>query len=408
MIEWIKHSDKIAVIDNEISYTYTELIRAAMALKNIKKNASGVHVCTSANPFEQLLSVIRGLVDRFPVYLGVEDSAETISKEDISADVFLVATTSGTTGRKKYIFKKHKQWLESFQAYSEIFNISTQDILFLNGSLEYTANLYSALHILQIGGTLVLSLDKNPKKWIELIEKHSCSIAYLVPSKLRLITKATQTIWYYTLEITTAGEALSQKVLHDFYKQCPNIKIHHYYGAAELGHISGIIHEELLVRPKSVGKAFKGVSIEIRDGIIFGTSLYSLSGGQTYDSAYDYGVLDNEGYLYLRGRRDTQINSHGRKFDAMMIIEALKCIDGIDDILFIDCVMLKDNTLASYGLYIISDSTRSVKITKDAVEIYLTTHIPRWQWPKRIKVVSNGIYSDTGKYDMVRIRALFE
>lgn len=408
--QWLKAKEKSAVIYNGRYYTYNEIIEASKELDINNALYNGVLCCWEEDVFIQLLTIIRGLSDNLPVYFGKEEALEALEAIDelINLEsIFLIANSSGTTGRKKFIFKRASQWLESFDAYSETFDIKESDVLFINGSLSYTANLYSAFHILHIGGTILLSKDKNPKKWIEAIEIYKATIAYLVPSKLRLLSKAFITQWKQSLEITTAGEALSPVVLNKLYSVCPNVKVHHYYGAAELGHISAISHEELLIRPTSVGRAFKGVDIRIRQGVIYGSSLYSLSTGKEYDSAYDYGVLDEDGYLYVTGRKDTQINVHGRKFDAMDVIKELSCIQGVEDILFIAPKNADPEKGKSYHLYVVAEATINATSLENELKTYLLDNILQWQWPNQMQVVPNGIYSETGKYDMVKIGELF-
>lgn len=405
--QWIKNSDKIALIYKGVSYTYNTIIDDCKSLEGVQYNKDGILTCSSDELMIQLLSMIRGLIENCPVYFGEAHELEGIVEEDLLSNVFLLATTSGTTARKKYIYKRKEQWINSFKAYATLFDIQKTDTLFLNGSLAYTANLYSAIHMIYTGGTIVLSNEKNPKKWIETIERCQCTIAYLVPSKLRLLEKAITLEWTYKLEITTAGEALSPLVLEKIYSKCPQVKVHHYYGAAELGHISAITHDELLIRPRSVGKAFEGVEICIRSGVIYGASVYSLSGGKQFDSAYDYGEFDEAGYLYVIGRKDTQINVHGRKFDVMMIIAKLKEIEPVEEILFIQSKDDKEQRSNGYNLYILGDNSKGIKSLEEVIKDYLIHSIPQWQWPRQIKVVPNGIYSETGKYDMVRIGELF-
>lgn len=401
MNPWLNNRNPIRVYYKDQVLSYDCLMKAANNLEGIKINTYGVIICDTENMLDQLLTLYNGLLTKRPVYFGQVADGQTIGREMTGEDIFLVAATSGTTGRKKHIFKRQFQWTETFQAHSEFFDITREDCLFVNGSLAYTANLYSVLHILSLGGSVVLSNEKNPRKWCQQIEDYKCSIGFLVPSKLRLLEKACKDGWSYKLSITTAGEALSQKVLRRLYVLCPKLKIHHYYGAAETGHLSAIRHEELKKRPDSVGRPFPGVFLQIQEGLIYGKTPYGQKRGQDYESAYDYGWIDPAGYLYIKGRKDTQINVNGRKFDAGTVVTGVKALEGIADCLFIPL----DSRHLSYGLYILLESVGGEGV--QAVEGFIQNQLPRWQWPTTYKIVTNGIYSDKGKYDMVRIRALF-
>ena len=413
MNSWIEVRNKTAVIYDGVHYSYQTMLESDVLGKNSNITEEKIVACHSKNPFEQLKSMIYGLCNSMPVFFGDVEMLNVVRTELQNRillektelqDVFLIATTSGTTGRKKALLKRTHHWLDSFSGHGEVFDIDENDVLFVNGSLAYTANLYSVLHALHSGGTVVLSKELNPRKWTEEVEIHNCTTAFLVPSKLRLLAKAVDEKWAHSIEITTAGEALDQKVLQQLYCNCKNMRIHHYYGAAEIGHISVITHEELLERPGSVGRVFPGVTNEIIDGVIYARSPFSVKGEYELMSAFDYGKIDEAGYLYVDGRRDTQYNIHGRKFNAQTVVDALKEKDEIEMCLIIDLrdvAVIKERHGESYGLYVISNTG------KDIIEAYIEETFERWQWPRNIEVRSEALYSDSGKYDMVNIKKLF-
>jgi long-chain acyl-CoA synthetase len=401
MTAWIKDRNKVALIYREQTYTYKMLMTIGTGFRPLKINHNGIVICDSEDPLDQLFHVIYGLLNQRPVFLGRDSNDDLIGRGEDLENVFLVATTSGTTGRKKYLYKKNSQWLDSFGGHSRCFGIDSRDILFTNGSLAYTANLYSALHILSIGGTLILSDERNPKQWIDIIEKTKATVGFLVPSKLRLLSRSIKETWYYKIEITTAGEALNQKFLSQLMGKCPSLKVHHYYGAAEIGHVSYIRHEDLLEDSKSVGRPFPGVKIKIDSEIIYVKSPYGALQGQGYESAYDCGEIKPNGHLYVMGRKDSQINNNGRKFDATQVAEIVNQEEKV-----LDCIIVPLERGKKYGLYILCVASNGQAIQEEIERAIIKT-FPRWQWPVAYRFVSKGLYSDSGKYDMVRIRDLF-
>lgn len=398
MKPWFEIREKTALIYGEQTWTYEDLEILTEAVGVCVMNAYGVLICPSQDPLKQLACMLMGLKNQIPVYFGSIEGTEALGKEDLSDHVFLIATTSGTTGRKKWVYKKAAQWLNSFKPHGSVFGITEDDVLFVNGSLAYTANLFSVLQIFHEGGTVVLSDDKNPKQWMKAMVHHGCTTAFLVPSKLRLLMKALPDLWPYPIEIVTAGEVLPVKLFESASKKCLHLRVHHYYGATELGHISAIRHEALKSNPGSVGQAFPGVAIEIQQGMIYGKSPYGSSLGSNFESAYDYGYVDEKGYLYVTGRKDSQINCHGRKFDAMAIVKMVSAKDEVETCLL---VALEDSS--GYGLYI--HWREGVAETADcAWQQWMIEHIPPWQRPLCYFVDTKGLYSETGKYDMVKIR----
>lgn len=401
MIQWQKHKDKIAVKYKEGALSYQSLFENCKKLIALEINPNGVVICRSEDPLEQLYHVVYGLHKEMPVFLASEARDDTLGEGHILTDVFLIATSSGTSGREKYLYKRKEQWFDSFDSYGKCLGIEAHDILFINGSLKYTANLFSVLQMLYIGGTVVLSNDRNSKKWIQTIEEHHCTIGFLVPSKLRLLSMAASAYWGHKIDITTAGEAITEKILKTLAQSCPNLKIHHYYGAAEIGQVSFIKYETLLKRPKSVGRTFPEVSIKIEEGVIYAKSPYAATRGRKYESAYDCGYISDDGYLYIKGRRDTQVNRHGRKFDAELVRSYVNDLKHV-----VDCRLIIATNGKSYGLYILCDNNYNSDI-KNYVGKQVECAFPSWQWPIAYRFVSEAIYSESGKYDMVKIKALF-
>lgn len=401
MIQWQKHKDKIAVKYKDCVLTYQALFERCLKLTPLEINRSGLVICPSEDPLDQLYHVLSGLVNERPVFLGSEPSYEALGEGRDLTGVFLIATTSGSSGRKKYLYKRKEQWFASFDSYGKCLGIESDDVLFINGSLKYTANLFSVLQMLYIGGTVVLSNDRNSNKWLQTIEKHHCTIGFLVPSKLRLLSMAVGAYWGHKIELTTAGEAITEKILKRLSRFCPNLKIHHYYGAAEIGQVSFIKYEALLKHPKSVGKAFPEISIKIEDEVIYAKSPYGATRGKAYETAYDCGYLSDDGYLYVKGRQDTQINRHGRKFDARSVSDYVNDLDCI-----LESLLVIADGGRTYGLYIVYDKHYNVDIKKRVVN-QVEEAFPSWQWPIDYHFTSKGIYSESGKYDMVKIKALF-
>lgn len=58
----------------------------------------------------------------------------------------------------------------------------------------------------------------------------------------------------------------------------PHSEIYLYYGATELNYVTYLTYKELLQHPMSVGRPVKGVSVDIRDGLIYIDTPYHVAG----------------------------------------------------------------------------------------------------------------------------------
>jgi long-chain acyl-CoA synthetase len=120
----------------------------------------------------------------------------------------------------------------------------------------------------------------------------------------------------------------AEKLLQYF----PRARIVEYYGASELGHVSYAEAQDILARPSSVGRLFPGVSVNIKGGLVFVKSPYIVPALRPEATAGDFGELDEEGYLTLRGRAGGVINVAGVKVMPERVEEALKKCPDICDV----------------------------------------------------------------------------
>lgn len=229
-----------------------------------------------------------------------------------NTDIFLGALSSGTTGHNKVIYRDHISWTSAFKYQSEIFHISCKDTLFLVGSLCYTANLNSTIHILNEGGSIVFSKSIYPKAWINEIEKNNVSSIFMVPAHYRLFLKELKDNIYNVKSLLSCGDKLDMYTISILKERFPKAQICEYYGASELGHISYINFREDF-KIDSVGKAFPQVEFWIEDDLIWVKSPYIAPDFRPKATVGDIGRIDKADNLYLMGRKNNTINKGGVK-----------------------------------------------------------------------------------------------
>ncbi len=227
-------------------------------------------------------------------------------------DIFFGALSSGTTGPNRVIWRNHKSWTSTFKYQSEVFHINSQEILFLVGALSYTANLNSAMHMLNEGGTIVFSKSIYPKTWLKEIEKNNVTSIFMVPAYYRLIIKEIKENILKVKSVLSAGDKLDIETVNVLKERFPKAHICEYYGASELGHVTYINFRENF-KVESVGKAFPGVQLWIEDDLIWVKSQYIAPDFAPKATVLDLGKIDEEGNLYLLGRKKDIINKGGVK-----------------------------------------------------------------------------------------------
>ena len=262
----------------------------------------------------------------------VNDNSKCISK-NFKADeelfkvkedqIFLGALSSGSTGKAKVIWRDHRSWTSAFDIQQEIFSLNQNSKLLITGSVVYTANLNNILQLLAAGGQVVFSDSIFPKKWLKIIEEKEINALFMVPAHYRILLKNISKKFYHVKSIITAGSKMDLKSLKKLKKYFPKAEICEFYGAAELGHVSYAYYDQLLNNKGTVGRAFPGVEIEIRNDEIWVKSPYLAVGYRPEASAKDLGYFKGP-YLYLSGRKDNIINRAGNKVNPFKIESTLK------------------------------------------------------------------------------------
>lgn len=239
-------------------------------------------------------------------------------KNDVE-DLFLQAYSSGTSGMRKSVERTYKSWFCAFDIQNEVFEISRDTIAYIQGDINYTANLNYALAVTYAGGSLIISSKKGPRELIELIKEKNINNAFLVPTVLGILSRYMdkKNINYKlkekSLTIVTAGEKLQEQVYKKLKLRLSSINVIEYYGASELGHISYSKNDEILIGNGYVGSLFKNVKVKIIDGKIYTDSPYHAKEHQGFVSAGDFGEFI-DGKLYVHGRGSSIISR-----SAMMI-----------------------------------------------------------------------------------------
>lgn len=309
-------------------------------------------------------------------------------------NVFLGILSSGSTNNPKLIWRSHESWCKAFPFQRECFKISGKDTLFLAGSLIYSANLNSSLHMLNEGGSVVFSSSKFPKTWLEEINKNNVTTIFMVPANYRILLKTMKENISQVRVLISAGEKMDKKTFCELLEIFEDPDFFEYYGAAEMGHISWIGKEEFIEKPQSVGKAFPGVKITIKNNRIWVSSPFAASGFESESTIKDLGYFDKEGFLFLTGREGNVINKGGIKIIPQDIEKIIKEIPGVEDSLVIGQEdSLKGQIVVSFV------ETKNPEINRLQIKKYLKDKVPNGAIPQRIYFLNIFPRNKSGKID---------
>jgi len=253
---------------------------------------------------------------------------------------FLIGFTSGSSGVPKAFVRSQESWLSTFRSATAEFALAPGRVVLAPGPLSHGLSFYAMAETLHAGGHFVGLLRFDAATVLQLLHQESVHTLVVVPTMLAalltLVTeKNAQSVSALALaRIVTAGAKLTPQ-LRARVQQCfPATLISEYYGASELSFVT-VAHAHENPPPESVGRAFTGVELQVRDE--FGTPLNSdqcgtvwvrsgmladgLLGPQDqliplvdadgWATVGDVGRLDASGFLTLIDRASNMIISGG-------------------------------------------------------------------------------------------------
>jgi acyl-CoA synthetase (AMP-forming)/AMP-acid ligase II len=250
--------------------------------------------------------------------------------------------TSGTTGSPKGVWVKpqpERRAMQHSERFRRLWAMTSEDIHLVASPLAHSAPLRFALRSLEAGGTVVLLGKFDPEETFAAIDLFSITSTFMVPTHLERILKLG---WnklgkrdMSSLRLLAhAGAPIRESTKREAIELFPHGSLWEFYGATE-GQATRISTDEWLRKPGSVGRAIPGVEILIADGT--GTELPRGETGEIWIgqpkserwsywgdkpktraawrgnafSVGDVGRLDEDGYLFIEGRKHDTIITGG-------------------------------------------------------------------------------------------------
>ena len=319
-------------------------------------------------------------------------------------EVAVLMMTSGTTGRPKRVELTYDRMTAAFRAAGLVFDQthephlrSRTDILW--ASLAHISGLYFAVaHVVE--GRSVALLEKfEVGAWVELVRRYRPGYVRLAPTALRMVLQAgVPAETFESVRAVGSGTAPLPPDLAEEFEERYGIPVLVTYGATEFaGAIAGWTLKDKKQwgarKRGSVGRAHHGIELRIVDpetGDVLPaghTGLLEARGGQlpgengVWLRTTDLATMDDDRFLFIRGRADDAINRGGFKIPPSVIEDALAAHPAVDEA---SAVALPD---ARLGQVPAAAVTLLGPATEEELMQYLTSRLTRYQRPVAIKVV---------------------
>jgi len=256
--------------------------------------------------------------------------------------------TSGTTSTPKGVGITHNMLNFTTKNIIDILGYLSSDIDILPLPLYHSFGLGCVYTSLTVGSTIILHKDaSNLENLLNSIKKYKATTFAAIPTTLTKFLKSKNLdLMNYFLDIRliiTNSMAIPKDTVQQYKQILENGNIATYYGLTEASRSTFMVFKKNSLRDESVGRSAPGVSIKIDSGEICIKGKNVISKYWENEIADkniiegwlrtgDTGFLDDENYLFLKGRKDDIINIGGEKVLPFEIEEVVKQVPEVIDV----------------------------------------------------------------------------
>lgn len=357
-------SDKLEYIldDCDVRVLITDGHFANVFLPIVERSKKLASVISSGTLPELAQNLVE-IIDKFDVVLKHSIPIDSpVSR--ISTDLSALIYTSGSTGNPKGVMQTHQSMIFSVGSLVEYQQLSEQDKILLVLPLAFDYGLYQLLMSVHIGATLVVERSFTyPAQVFKRIEEQQVTVFPAVPTIFSMILSAhgrDKLCFESITRVTNTAAALPAEIIPDLKEVFPNALIYKMYGLTECKRVCYLEPELLDEKPTSVGKAIPGTEVFLRSpegeevttgepGILHVRGPHIMLGywnqseqsekmlkegglpGERILCTQDWFCMDQEGFLYFKGRSDDMLKTRGEKVSPIEVENTLHGIDGIKE-----------------------------------------------------------------------------
>jgi long-chain acyl-CoA synthetase len=259
--------------------------------------------------------------------------------------------SSGSTGRPKRAPRTHGQLLAEADSLAATLGLRDDDTILCAIPLHHTYGLGCCLTAaVRSRATLVLDESRpvtlRRMRILKLLENEQVTVFPSVPYILRLLAESSTSVDLGRLRLCFSAAAALPRSTFEGFRSKFGVSVRQLYGCTEAGAVTANLDEDPDVTSASVGRPLEGVDVRIVDdsgeprdpgriGEIAIASAAMTRGYARHDEQTrlafrdgyfltgDRGRLDEEGRLFITGRKKLLIDVRGDKVDPIEVEDVL-------------------------------------------------------------------------------------
>jgi len=357
----------------------------------------------------------------------------------IEKDLAAILYTSGSTGKPKGVMLSHANVVAGSRIVSTYLGITEQERILAVLPFSFDAGMNQLMTAFEKGATLVLINFVFAREIVRTLHKERITGLAGVPTLWSLLAQPNSGLEKQPLShlryITNTGGAMPQAVLKVLRSVLTSTKIFLMYGLTEAFRSTYLPPEELDRRPTSMGKAIPDTEILVlnEQGQLCkpGEPGELVHRGPTVSLGYwnrpedtaralrpnpllatemgdcervcysgDLVKMDEDGFLYFIGRRDTMIKSSGIRISPTEVEEVLfqtgrlrgAAVIGVPD-------EILGQTIKAFVV-----ARDGEPLSAEALLLHCAEKMPRYMVPKAIEILPELPKTSSGKVDYPALR----
>lgn len=333
----------------------------------------------------------------------------------------VILHTSGTTGRPKGIMISHKNIIETATGYQNVLKVDFRDTTILSVPVFHILGLSCVSNLfLSIGGTIVAYEKYNTKKILEGISRYRATHFHSVPAVyIKLLENWTKEYNLTSLRIAVCGgDIINEEYIDKFCKIAPNASFRIAYGLTETAG-SGVLsyyHREpgrevpncqlkIWDDKANILKGY-GSGEAVFEGNIVAQKVWGKEGVSFNLYTGDIVEKDENGFIYVRGRKKDIINRGGEKIFPFVIETALKKYPHVENAVVF---AVSDRVYGEVPMAVLT-SKKDGTPDLDFIKKDIRKHIGKYELPKDIEVWDTRQipYTGNGKIRKLEMRKRYE
>jgi len=343
-------------------------------------------------------------------------------------DPALIMYTSGTTGKPKGILLNYKHLEGSPSAMHHFVDLSDKDVKLAPLPLSHIGGFIYIQNCINFGITLILMDRFNPFEFLENVQKYKVTCFHIVPPMYNAILTLKQ-IENFDLSslrwVVVFGAPSSPEIMERFHKYCPNAKLLNGWGMTETcppNTVTPMGSDNIA----SIGKPSPDCKITIRNDegnevAVGEIGEIVISGWIVMDCYYkdeeatnavlkeeglhtgDLGRFDNEGFLYIVGRKKEMIKVGGQLVYAPEVEAAYYKNESISEVAVIGIPdKMKGEAIKAFIVL-----KEGEDISPEDLRYFGREHLANFKVPQSVEVVKELPKNRTGKIDKSKLKEAF-